>query len=109
MVLSPGGSSCPLTPDVVRELLLRITRGRQGVGHDLTPQVLRSYLHPLVKRVVLTGGGPRGLAGWVSRQRDLSPTQTDHPSVVAELTTRLAEALLPPADPFTGTVIDRPW
>lgn len=109
MPLSLDGSTCPLASDVIRELLFRVTRGHQGVGGDLTPDELRSYLHPLVKRVVRTGGGPRGLAGWVSGQRGANPPPADQHSVVAELTTRLAEALLPPADPFTGTVIDRPW
>ncbi len=109
MIASTGRSTYPLPPDAVRELLLRIRRGHQGGGADLTPQALRSYLHPLVKRVVLTGGGPRGLARWVSRQRGTTAPRADHLNEVTELTFRLAEVLLPPADPFTATVIDRPW
>lgn len=109
MVLSSCRPTCPLPPDAVRELLLRITRGPQGGWADLTPQELRSYLHPLVKRAVLTGGGPRGLARWVSHQRGTASPRADGLNEVAELTSRLAEALLPPADPFTGTVIDRSW
>lgn len=109
MVLSSGRPTCPPSPEVIRELLNGITRGRPGRGADLTPQELRFYLHTLVKRVVVTGGGPHGLARWVNHQRGLNSAGADHPSVVAELTARLAEVLLPPADPFTGTVIDRSW
>ena len=109
MIPSPGGSICPMPPGVVRELLLRITRGHPGEGVTLTPQLVRAYLRPLVKRVVLTGDGPRGLTRWVSRQRGANGVQSDHLSVVAELTTRLAEVLLPPADPHTQTVIARSW
>jgi hypothetical protein len=106
MVHSSGQSTCPLSPEAIRELLLRFTRGRRGLDADLTPQELRSYLYPLVKRVVLTGAGPRGLIRWVGRQHG-STADGDHLSVVTELTTRLAETLLPTADPFTGTVIVR--
>jgi hypothetical protein len=105
MLLSPGRSNSPPTPELVRELLLRITRGQPG----LAPDALRAYLRPLVKRVVLTGCGPRGLAHWVSRQRGTNPPAADPPALVTELTSRLVETLLPPADPFTGTVIDRLW
>lgn len=109
MIASTGRPACPPPPDVVRELLLRITRGHRGGGADLTPQALRSFLHPLVKRVVQTGGGPRGLALWVSRQRGTAAHRADHLNEVTELTTRLAEVLLPAADPFTATVIERSW
>lgn len=106
MTISPGGLAGPSTPDVIREIL-RVTLGHPGAGGALTPHELRSYLQPLVKRVVQTGCGPSGLARWVRRQRGPNLSATAPPALVAALAGRLAEALLPPADPLTGTVIDR--